>query len=85
MVVSHTTTVAIEDLTALSITCSCCGASVLIPISKEVTNLTKERSCTACGRPLWRGGDDTAFARELIAARVGKRTRFAMVIDPEAL
>ena len=81
MVVSHTTTFALEDLKALSITCSGCGAMVLIPISKEAPTLTTERSCTVCSRTLWRGGDDTAFARELIAARVGKRTSFSLVID----
>ena len=81
MVVSHTTTFAIEDLKALSITCSGCGAVVLIPILKEAPTLTTERPCTVCSRTLWRGGDDTAFAREVIAAHVGKRTHFALVID----
>ena len=81
MVVSHTTTFALEDLTALSITCNGCGASVLIPILKEVPNLTTERPCTVCSRPLWRGGDDTAFARELIASLNGKRNGFSLVID----
>ena len=35
----------------------------------------------SCGASLWLGGDDTAFVRELIASRNGKRNRFALVID----
>ena len=83
MVVSHTTTFAIEDLTALSITCSGCGTSVSLPVAtpKAVKSLQAKHDCTSCGASLWLGGDDTAFAREVIATRVGKRTRFELVID----
>ena len=80
MVVSHATTFAIEDLTVLSITCSGCGTSVLLPIAKTKA-LDHERHCVSCNGLLWRGGDDTAFARELIASRNGKRNGFALVID----
>ena len=80
MVVSHTRTFELEDLKAVLITCNGCGASVSLPLAKT-KSFEAKRDCTVCERPLWRGGDDTAFVRALIAARIGKSTRFALVVD----
>ena len=80
MVVSHTTTLDIEDIVAIAITCEGCGTSAMLPMV-QTDALTNKAKCLSCGHVLWRGGDDTMFARALLAARVGKLNRFALVID----
>ena len=81
MALTHTMALAVKDIVALAITCKKCGASVTIPVA-ETNALNNEKCCVSCDEPLWRGGDDTTFARALIEASVGKPlNRFTLVVN----
>ena len=75
MALTHTMVLAVEDIAALAITCKC-GVSVTIPVAGTNALDNEKRGVCVCGETLWRGGDDTTFARALIAARIGKLNRF---------
>ena len=80
MAVTNTTTFDIEDIAALTIACGACKAAATLPIA-AIDALLHDRKCVSCGESLWRGGDDTVFARALIDARIGRFNRFALVVN----
>ena len=70
----------VQDVVAIEVSCDNCGTTLSLDTATKKTSLGRETCCPECRRPLWKGGDDTRFPRELLDAIVTGKDRFKLLV-----
>ena len=72
--------ISIHDVLRIEVSCSKCGTTLSLDTATKKTSLDRETCCPECKQPLWKGGDDTRFPRELLDAIFAGDDRFKFLV-----
>ena len=72
--------ISIQDVLRIEVSCNECGTTLSLDTATKKTSLDRETCCPECKRPLWEGGDDTRFPRELLDAIFTGKDRFKLLV-----
>ena len=73
--------ISVRDVVRIEVSCDRCGTTLSLDTATKKTSLDRETCCPECKQPLWKGGDDTRFPRELLDAIFTTDDRFKLVVQ----